>query len=64
MNKLFPIVYLLAASVLAGSFVVAALTLNLFDAASVSLAALAGAVVALPVSWVLAAKMNKAIRPS
>ena len=64
MSKLFPIVYLLAASVLAGSFVVAALTLNRFDAASVSLAALAGAVVALPVSWMLAARMNKAIRPS
>lgn len=64
MGKLFPIVYLLAASVLAGSFVVAALTLDLFDAASVSLAALAGAVVALPVAWVLANRMSKAIRPS
>lgn len=64
MNKLFPILYILAASVLAGSFVVAALTLDLFDAASVSLAALAGAVVALPVAWVLAARMSKTIRPS
>jgi hypothetical protein len=64
MNKLFPILFLLAASVLAGSFVVAALTLDLFDAASVSLAALAGAVVALPVAWVLAARMSKTIRPS
>lgn len=64
MIKLTAIVYILVASVLAGSFVVAALTIGRVDALSISVAALVGAVVALPVSWFVAGKLNNAIRPA
>ncbi|WP_420408810.1 hypothetical protein [Hoeflea sp.] len=64
MLKLAAIVYILVASVLAGSFVVAALTVGRMDALSISGAALAGALVALPVSWFVAGKLNKTIRPA
>lgn len=62
MLKLTAIMFILVATVLSGSLVVAALTLNRFDAMSISLAAAAGAVIALPVSWVIAGKLNKAMR--
>lgn len=64
MPKLFAIAYLLAGPTLAGILVIAALTLGRFDAATVGFAALAGAVLALPVSYVLAIRLEKAIRPS
>lgn len=64
MLKLAAIVYILVASVLAGSFVIAALTSGRMDALSISAAALAGAVVALPVSWLVAGRLNKTIRPA
>jgi preprotein translocase subunit SecF len=64
MLKLTAMVYIMVGSVLAGSFVVAALTMGRMDATSISVAALIGALVALPVSWFVAGKLNKAIRPA
>ncbi len=64
MLKLVAIVYIMVGSVLAGSFVVAALTMERMDAASISIAALIGAIVAMPVAWYVATKLNKAIRPA
>ncbi|MEQ8479554.1 MAG: hypothetical protein RIC18_02775 [Hoeflea sp.] len=64
MLKLAAIVYILVASVLAGSFVVAALTIGRMDALSISGAAVAGALVALPAAWIVAGRLNKAIRPA
>ena len=63
MLKLVAIVYIMVGSMLAGSFVVAALTMDRMDAASIAIAALLGALAAMPVSWVIAAKLNRAIRP-
>lgn len=54
MTRLFLIIYTLAGSTLAGSAVVAALTMNLFDLKSIVVAAILGALVALPVSWLVA----------
>ncbi|MFZ5749987.1 MAG: hypothetical protein ACOY5U_02875 [Pseudomonadota bacterium] len=54
MTRLFFIIYTLAGSTLAGSAVVAALTMNLFDLKSIVVAAVLGALVALPVSWLVA----------
>lgn len=54
MIRLFLIIYTLAATTLAGSAIVAALTVGRVDALSIIVAAVAGAVVALPVSWFVA----------
>lgn len=64
MLKLVAIVYIMVGSMLAGSVVVAALTLDRMDALSISLAALIGAIVAIPVSWLIAKKLDKTIRPA
>ncbi len=64
MLKLVAIVYIMVGSMLAGSVVVAALTLDRMDALSISLAALIGAIVAIPVSCLIAKKLDKAIRPA
>lgn len=64
MLKLAAMVYIMVGSMLAGSFVVAVLTMGRMDALSISVAAVLGALVALPVAWMVAAKLNKAIRPA
>lgn len=64
MLKLVAVIYIMVGAMLAGSFIVAALSVGRMDAASISLAALAGALVAIPVSWFVAGKLNKAIRPA
>ncbi|MCC0034075.1 MAG: hypothetical protein H6887_02265 [Hoeflea sp.] len=64
MLKLAAMVYIIVGSMLAGSFVVAALTMDRMDAMSISVAAALGALVALPVAWLIAAKLDKAIRPA
>lgn len=64
MLKLVAVVYIMVGSMLAGSFIVAALTVGRMDAASISIAAVIGALAAIPVSWFVAAKLNKAIRPA
>lgn len=57
MGRLFFIIYTLAATVLAGSAVVAALTMNRFDVRSILVAAAIGAAVAVPVAWGIARKV-------
>ena len=57
MLKLFPVMYLLAAPVLAGILVTAALAAGRVDTVSMSVAAALGAVLALPVAYVLAARL-------
>lgn len=64
MLKLTVIMFILVGTTLAGSFVVAALTMNMFDATSISLAAAAGALVAIPVSWLIAKKLNTVFGPA
>ncbi|MDF1608476.1 hypothetical protein PZ897_09840 [Hoeflea sp. YIM 152468] len=64
MLKLAAMVYIIAGSMLAGSCVIAALVLGRVDALSISLAAALGALLALPVAWLIAAKLNKAMRPA
>jgi len=58
MFRLFSILYTLAATALAGSAVVATLTMNFFDVKSIVLAALAGCVVALPVARAIAKRVS------
>ncbi|MAZ82729.1 MAG: hypothetical protein CML31_06985 [Rhizobiales bacterium] len=62
MIKLFPVMYLLAASVLAGACVTAVLAMNRVDPASMGIAAAAGAVLALPVAWLLSARLLKLVQ--
>ncbi|MCY0094320.1 hypothetical protein [Hoeflea ulvae] len=64
MLKLTAMVYIIAGSMLAGSCVIAALTMGRMDAVSIAIAAVIGALAALPVSWFVAARLNKAIRPA
>lgn len=54
MTRLFFIIYTLAGTTLAGSAIVAALTMNMFDMRSIIIAAVLGALVGLPVSWLVA----------
>ncbi len=56
-------VYLLVAPTLAGVFVIALLTVNMVSAPYISAAAIAGAVIGLPVAWVLANRINALIAP-
>jgi hypothetical protein len=53
MFRLIAILYVLVATVLAGICVTAALSLGHFGRADIALSALAGAVVALPVAWIV-----------
>ena len=55
--------YLLIAPVLAGSFIVALLTIDLFEASYIAIAAIAGAVIGIPAAWWLANKLDKLIQP-
>lgn len=64
MLKIAAMVYIIVGSMLAGSFVIAALVLGRMDAISISVAAALGALAALPVAWVIASKLNQAIRPA
>ncbi|MEI2807924.1 hypothetical protein [Albidovulum sp.] len=58
MFRLFLILYTLAATVLAGSAIIAALTMNLVDLQSIIAAAAAGAAVAVPVAWMIAKRLS------
>lgn len=60
MFRLFLIIYTLAGATLAGSAIVAALTMNLFDFKSIIVAAIAGSLVALPVAWIVAKNLSAA----
>ena len=56
--------YLLVAPVLAGSLVVALLTVDLFEASYIAIAAIAGALLGIPAAWWLANKLDKLIAPN
>lgn len=58
--RLFLIIYTLAGATLAGSAIVAALTMNLFDFKSIIVAAIAGFLVAVPVAWIVAKNLSAA----
>ena len=64
MLRLVAMVYIIVGSMLAGSFVIAALVLGRMDAMSIAVAAALGALAALPVAWAIASKLNKTIRPA
>lgn len=57
MFRLFMLFYTLAATVLAGTGVIAILSLHRLDAWSIVIAAAAGAVLAVPLAWVVAKRV-------
>jgi putative flippase GtrA len=59
MLRLTSIMYSIVGTTLAGIGVVVAVTLNLYDFQSIIWSAVIGAVVALPVSWMIAKKLNE-----
>lgn len=56
---LFLLVYIFVSATLAGSFIVAALTMNLDTTQPILYAAIAGFVAAVPVAWVVARKIRE-----
>lgn len=60
MTRLFMLIYTLVGPTLAGIGIVAVLTMNRFDLSSILISAAAGAVVGLPVTWVVARKIREA----
>lgn len=59
MIRLFLIIYTLASTALAGIAITAALTIGKVDAYSIIVAAVIGAVAALPVSWLVARNLSE-----
>jgi hypothetical protein len=57
---LFFVIYTLASVTLAGSAVIAALTMGLIGAKPIILAAVIGAILALPVAWVVSKRLSAA----
>ncbi|MCB9994572.1 MAG: hypothetical protein H6873_13060 [Hyphomicrobiaceae bacterium] len=66
MLRLAGMVYLLVAPVLMGVAVTAILTMDLhtYDGNAMMWAGIGGAVVGLPVAWLIAARLNRALRKS
>ena len=60
MVRLMMLLYSIVGTTLAGIGVVAAVTMNLYDFRSIIVAAAIGAVVALPVVWIVAKKLENA----
>ena len=58
MFRLMMLLYAIAGTTLAGIGVVVAVSLNLYDMQSIVVSALIGALIALPVVWVLAKKLQ------
>lgn len=58
MIRLFSVIYTLASVTLAGSAIVAALTMGMFGARPIIVAAAIGAVVAVPVAWAVTKKLS------
>jgi hypothetical protein len=56
---LFLLVYIFIGTTLAGSFMVAALTMDLSTLTPVLYSSLAGFVVAIPVAWIIAKKVRE-----
>lgn len=51
-------VYIMAATVMAGTIVTAVLTMPGYSTTSIGIGALAGAIIALPVAWFVAGKIH------
>ncbi len=58
MLRLTSLLYSIIGTTLAGIGVVVAVTMNLYDVQSIIVAAAAGAVIGLPVSWLVAKKLQ------
>jgi hypothetical protein len=58
MGKLFGYVFILAGTVLAGTAVIAALTIGRDSASDIAIAATAGAALALPAAWVVSKRLE------
>lgn len=58
MFRLMSLLYAIVGTTLAGIGVVAAVSLNLYDVQSIVVAAALGALLALPVSWLVAKKLQ------
>ncbi len=58
MIRLMMILYAIVGTTLAGIGVIVAVTMNLYDFQSIIVSAAIGAVVGLPVSWMLAKKLE------
>lgn len=61
MFRLAAVLWVLIATVLAGSAVTALLSLNMLDAKQIAGAAVAGAVIAAPIAWMLGKKIYSAL---
>lgn len=61
MFRLAAVLYVLIASALAGSAVIAVLSMGMVDARSIIGAAVAGALVSVPAAWLVAKKISKTI---
>lgn len=51
MLKILGAIYILAAPTIMGILIVALLTMNMFESRMIIMAAIAGALIAMPVSW-------------
>lgn len=60
MLRLTMLLYSIVGTTLAGIGIVVAVTMNLYDFRSIIVAAVAGAVLALPVSWYVARQLQSA----
>jgi hypothetical protein len=60
MFRLAAILYVLIASTLAGIGVVAVVSMSMMDARSIVTAAVVGAIIALPVTWLVARRISVA----
>ncbi|MGR6431638.1 hypothetical protein [Rhizobium sp. PAMB 3182] len=61
MFRLAAILYVLIASALAGAAVVAVLSMSMMDARSIVAAAVAGAVIALPATWLVTRRISATV---
>lgn len=57
MIRLFSLLYTFIGATVAGTFIIAALVMNMFDTRSIVVAAALGFLVGIPVSWVVAKKL-------
>ena len=57
MSRLFAMIYILAGTTLAGIAITAALTIGRDSASDIIIASVVGAVLAIPVSWLVANKL-------
>ncbi len=53
MLKIFGAIYNLTAPTIMGILIVVLLSMNMFDSSKIIIAAVAGAIVSLPISWVV-----------